>query len=249
MHIAFSQVDHRPWPHPKSPWTLRQNWHDLLFAHWPIAASKIRHLIPRPLEIQEFDGTSWVAAVPFRMSGVMHRPLPDLPSISAFPELNLRLYVTYENKPGVWFVSLDAANSLAVWGARTFYHLPYFRADMELSERANGIQFRSRRRKPNVEFQAHYRPTSTPYRSTPGTLEHFLTERYCLYAQSRRGNLYRCEIQHVPWPLQRAEATILQNELGNPFGIPLPDQPTLLHFARRVDVVTWPPRRLRNAKT
>ncbi len=111
------QQAHRPWPIPKRRWIWRQSWCDLLFAHWPIEASQIRRLVPEPLQIDEFDGTSWIGIVPFRMEGVMRRPFPDMPWISAFPELNLRLYVHHQGKPGVWFLSLDATNPLAVWAA------------------------------------------------------------------------------------------------------------------------------------
>src|SRR5262245_21637301 len=117
MHPAFRRTDHRPWPLPTRRWIGRQTWLDLLFAHWPVAADRLRAFVPAGVTIQELDGTSWVGVVPFRMEGVTFRPIPALPGISAFPELNLRLYVEVDDKPGVWFVSLDAANPLAVWAA------------------------------------------------------------------------------------------------------------------------------------
>jgi uncharacterized protein YqjF (DUF2071 family) len=241
MHAAFARTDHRPWPLPDAAWTWRQSWRDLLFAHWPVPAAELRPLAPPELEIQEFDGTSWIGVVPFRMAGVMRRPLPDLPWISAFPELNLRLYVEHDGKPGVWFLSLDATNPLAVWAARRFFHLPYFGADMSLDDRGDGIAYRSvRRAQPRgLTFRARYRPTSETYESRPGTLEHWLTERYCLYARSPRGRLYRAEVHHPPWPLQRAEAEIERNELLDPHGLRVSGPPALLHFARRIDVVVW----------
>src|SRR5690242_1283914 len=125
LRPALAPADHRPWSLPDRPWTWRQTWHDLLFAHWPIPAAKLRHLVPAELTIQEFDGTSWIGVVPFRMTGVVRRPLPDLPWISAFPELNVRVYVERDGRAGVWFLSLDAARWLAVWTARRFFHLPY----------------------------------------------------------------------------------------------------------------------------
>ncbi len=93
MHPAFFQTAHRPWPPPTQPWRWRQTWFDLLFAHWPVPVSELRPLVPEALEIQEFDGTSWLGIVPFRMEGVLRRPLQDIPGISAFDELNVRLYV------------------------------------------------------------------------------------------------------------------------------------------------------------
>jgi hypothetical protein len=242
MHPALTQLDHRPWPIPSGPWTWRQSWCDLLFAHWPVPVAALRPLVPPELTIQEFDGTSWVGVVPFRMAGVMRRPLPDLPWISAFPELNVRLYVECQGKPGVWFLSLDATNPLAVWAARRFFHLPYFRARMELKHNGEAVRYRSIRADDvALAFEGTYRPTSEPYLAQAGTLERWLTERYCLYALSPQGKLYRTEVHHHPWPLQDAEAEITRNDLLSPHGLQPSGPPPLLHFARHLDVVVWSP--------
>ncbi len=247
MHIAFSRVDHRPWPIPSGPWTWRQNWKDLLFAHWPMPAAELQRLVPDGVRIQEFAGTSWIGVVPFRMTGVMRRPFPDIPGVSAFPELNLRIYVEYEGKPGVWFLSLDAANSLAVWGARTFFHLPYFLARMTHRETPAGIEFTSSRQgtSEKIDVTADYRPISDPFEAKPGTLEHFLVERYCLYAQSTDGRLFRGDVHHVPWPLQQASGEVCAGALMKPHGLVIGKEPPLLHFSRGVDVVVWSLTRLR----
>ena len=183
---------------PCGRWTWRQNWHDLLFAHWPIPAADLRHLVPDGLTIQEFDGVSWIGVVPFRMTGVMRRPFPDLPWVSAFPELNVRLYVERDGKPGVWFLSLDAGNPLAVWAARRFFHLPYWYARMSLTLSGDEYHFHSQRRGDwAVRLDAQYRPTA-PAREAAGTLESFLVERYCLYCQGPDGALIgpRCITSH-----------------------------------------------------
>ncbi len=245
MHPALSRLDHRPWPIPNGPWTMRQSWCDLLFAHWPVPAADLRHLVPAPLKIQEYDGTSWVGVVPFRMEDVMARGLPALPWISAFPELNLRLYVEYEGKPGVWFLSLDATNPLAVWTARNLFHLPYEHARMSITENNGTFAYLSERKvAPAVNFEATYAPIGEPYEAQPDTLEHWLTERYCLYAYSKSGKLFRADVQHQPWPLQKAETTILQNDVMTPHGVALNGEPVLLHFAKRLDVVVWLPQRI-----
>ncbi len=248
-HPSLEHVEHRPWALPSSPWVWRQSWRDLLFAHWPVEARLLRRLVPPPLEIQEFDGTSWVGLVPFRMAGVMRRPLPDLPWISAFPELNVRLYVEHEGKPGVWFLSLDATNPLAVWAARRFFYLPYARAQIDLRRAGDAVHYRCRRDEGDWSFEATYGPTSAPYESRPGTLEHWLTERYCLYAQAPDGTIWRTEVHHVPWPLQAAEAEISRNTYLALHGLPAAGPPRLLHFARRIDVVAWSPCRVRSGKS
>jgi len=243
MHSAFEQVAHRPWPCPERRWTWRQSWRDLLFAHWPLPAEQLHPLVHPDLTVQEFEGTSWVGVVPFHMRGVMRRPFPDLPWISAFPELNLRLYVEAQGRPGVWFLSLDAGNALAVWAARRFFHLPYFHARMSITGLPEKASYRSFRlsRPRGIEFKVEYEPVSPPYLASSGSLEHWLTERYCLYTQSPAGELICAEVHHPPWPLQRAAAVIERNDLLEPFGLAVSGPPPLLHFSRRLDVVVWSP--------
>jgi uncharacterized protein YqjF (DUF2071 family) len=234
---ALEEVAHRPWPLPGREWTWRQSWLDLLFAHWPIAASAIRPLVPRELQVQEFDGTSWIGVVPFRMAGVTRRPLPELPWLSAFPELNVRVYVQCDGQPGVWFLSLDASNPLAVWAARRFFYLPYHRAAMSITEKDGVFHYSAQRS--GAEFEASYRPTSDVYRSLPGSLEHWLTERYCLYASSPKGVLVRNHVHHLLWLLQRAEATFTRNTMLKAHGLSIPTSAPVLHFAKRLDVAVW----------
>ncbi|MBV9886133.1 MAG: DUF2071 domain-containing protein, partial [Acidobacteria bacterium] len=204
MHRALIEVAHRPWPLPGGPWIMSQSWHDLLFAHWPIDVKRLRPLIPAPLDIDTFQGEAWIGVVPFRMSGVRLRATPALPSLSAFPELNVRTYVTHGGKPGVWFFSLDAANAIAVSVARTWFHLPYFKARMRCENRNDWIEYsseRTHRGAAKAKLQMRYRPIGEIFHPQPGTLEHFLTERYCLYAVDAKGKITRGEIQHAPWPL------------------------------------------------
>jgi uncharacterized protein YqjF (DUF2071 family) len=234
-------ITHRPWPLPTSPWIMTQTWHDLLFAHWPIAASALASHVPSVFQLDSFDGTAWVGVVPFHMSNVRPRGVPALPWLSAFPELNVRTYVVMDDKPGVYFFSLDATNPLAVKAARRFFHLPYYTAEMTVESRGHRIHYRSRRTSsPPAELIASYGPTAPPAPPRRGTLEYFLTERYCLYTLDRRGRPARCEIHHPAWPLQTAEADIAVNTMASAAGLELPHLPPLLHFSRRQDVVVWP---------
>ena len=220
-------------------------WHDLLFMHWPIDVAAIRERIPAALSVDTFDGTAWLGVVPFRMSGVRPRLAPATPWLSAFRELNVRTYVVADGKPGVWFFSLDAGNPIAVEVARDLFHLPYYNAWMTCATSDDGVRYscvRRHRAAPPAAFHGCYRPTGPVYRARPGTLEHWLTERYCLYAANRRGRVWRGEIDHVPWPLQPAEAEIERNAMAEQIRLRLPDTPPLLHFARRLDVIAWRPR-------
>ena len=199
--------------------------------------------MPSALQIQEFEGVSWVGIVAFQMAGIMRRMLPDLPWISAFPQLNVRLYVERDGKPGVWFLSVDATNPLAVWAGRRFFHLPYHRAQIDLILEEERVRYKSDRidRESAVGFTATYEPSSAVYETKPGCLEHWLTERYCLYSQTSDGSLYRTEIDHRPWPLQKAVADITRNTMVDLHNLRLEGPPSHLHFSRHLDVFVWPP--------
>jgi uncharacterized protein len=243
----LADIAHRPWPIPRQPWVLAMQWHDLLFMHWPIPAESIRPYIPAALSVDMFDGTAWIGVVPFRMRAVHPRLVPSLPGISAFPELNVRTYVSAGGKPGVWFFSLDAGNPMAVEAARDVFHLNYYNAQMTCAPLGEHVRYSSVRTHRNAApalFQGQYRPTGPVYRSTRDTLESWLTERYCLYAANRRGAVWRSEIHHAQWPLQPAEAEIERNSMADQIQLALPDARPLLHFAHYLDVVAWWPQRL-----
>ena len=218
---------------------MQQTWHDLLFAHWPVSRAALRPLVPSELELDTFDEQCWVALAPFHMSGIRARFTPPMPGVSALPELNVRTYVKHGGKPGVFFFSLDAGSRLAVWGARSTYKLPYFLADFELAESGGWMQYRCCRRGSTARFRAQYRPTQPVKVRAPGTLAHWLTERYCLYTVTGK-KVYRAEIHHAPWPLQDAEAEIHENTMAATDGIDLPQVAPLLHFSRRIEVLVWP---------
>jgi len=226
---------------------MAQSWHDLLFAHWPIDPALLHPLIPPQLPIDTFEAQAWVAVVAFRMAGVRLRWTPSVPWLSAFPELNVRTYVTVGGKPGVWFFSLDAGNSLAVAIARAWFHLPYFRARMTCEEHQGWIHYQSERTHrgaPPGLLVCRYRPIDEVFSPRPGTLEHFLTERYCLYTSDARGRIIRGEIHHLPWRLQVAQAEFTANTMAEAAGVVMPARKPLLHFSHRQDVVVWRPQRL-----
>jgi uncharacterized protein YqjF (DUF2071 family) len=247
MSASVGTLAHRPWPLPAGPWVMAQSWHDLLFAHWPVDTAELRPLLPPRLQIDTFRAQAWLGIVPFHMSGVRLRGTPAVPGLSAFPELNVRTYVTEGEKPGVWFFSLDAGNALAVAVARAWFHLPYFLARMACMEESGWIHYRSERSHrgvPSALLVGRYRPVGQIFSAQPGTLEHFLTERYCLYASDNSGQIIRGEIHHSPWPLQVAEAAFTWNSMAEAAGVSLPVSKPLLHFVKRQDVVVWQPKRL-----
>jgi uncharacterized protein len=232
---------------PPGPWVMTQRWHDLLFAHWRCDMSRLRRLIPAPLEIDSFDGTPWVGVVPFRMSGVRVRGLPPIPTVHAFLELNVRTYVTLDGRPGVWFFSLDAESSLAVIGARLGVRLPYFRATMRLTRQGEQIGYTSDRWKNAggpAAFEAAYHGVGDPAEATPRSLDHFLTERYSMYASDGK-RIWRGDIVHPPWRLQRAVARIDRNSMADAAGVAASSHQPLLHFSALQEVRLWRPVRVR----
>ena len=226
---------------------MTQSWHDLLFAHWRVNERLLRPHIPSAFDIDRFDGTAWLGVVPFTMTNVAPRGVPAVPWLTAFPELNVRTYVSpRDGKRGVYFFSLDAARLLAVLTARTLFRLPYFPASMRVRRHGDIVQFASRRRRGGPSFVARYEPAGPAFTPARGSLEFFLTERYCLYHLDRLGRPSRLEIHHAPWALQPARAEIAENTMTGGLGIPLDGAPAL-HFAKRQDVVAWWPRRIQLA--
>ena len=231
---------------------MAQSWHDLLFMHWPVPVEQLRPLIPDALEIDTFKGQAWIAVVPFWMSGIRFRFTFPVPGTHTFPELNVRTYVKPKKKenperPGVWFFSLDAASRLAVRVARAWFNLPYYDAAMQSVLASKQVRYEStrfHRNAPKTEFKGAYEPTGEVFYSKPGTLEHWLTERYCLYSASPSGTLYRGEIHHHPWPLQPAQAQIDKNSMLEPLKVQSAVSAPHLLFSKRIDVVCWAPLRL-----
>jgi hypothetical protein len=242
QNAVLEVAEHRPWPLLESPWMMGQTWEDLLFAHWRAPADAVRALLPQGLELDLFDGEAWITVKPFRLTGLRARGVPPLPFVSSFLELNTRTCVTAHGKPGIWFFSLDASSELAVLAARYGYKLPFYRAEIRAEWRDGWTSYEARRRDPRgapASFRARYRPIGDPVEADPGSLAHFLTERYCLYTVDSDGRLLRAEIHHPPWQLQPAEAQIEENTMP-PREIELVDDEPLLQFSARQDAVIWP---------
>ena len=233
------------------------HWSDLLFVHWRVPSEILTPLVPRGLTLDTFDGDAWLGVVAFHMSGVRPRWFPALPGVSAFHETNLRTYVHLDGRePGVLFLSLDAANSLAVRVARWRWKLPYYRAKMSIAREADHIHYRSRRLWPEpsvattdlaAELGAPFAGDTamhSPHSAAPGTLEFFLIERYLLYAAGPRGGLYRAQVHHPPYSLRHATLTHARESLAEAVGIPINHPPCHTMFCKGVHVEVFPLRRI-----
>jgi uncharacterized protein YqjF (DUF2071 family) len=193
-----------------------QRWRALLFVHVTVPVARLRPRVPAALTIDTFAGHAYLGIVAFAMNGVRPwRRLPPVPTAAAFLETNVRTYVTHGGRAGVWFFSLDAASSLAVLGARAGFGLPYFRAAMSCAEHDGRVHYRTRRLWPGprpATLDARYTPGEPLGHAQPGTLEHFLVERYTLFAL-RHGRLIRGDVQHAQYPLRRIRVETLSETL------------------------------------
>ena len=213
---------------------MAQTWDQLLFAHWPVPIERLRQHLPPQLEVDTFEGEAWLGITPFRVTNLRLRGLPPLPRVSTFLELNCRTYVSHGGeRAGIWFFSLDASSRLAVEAARRAYKLPYFHARMDGLPRYRCARLEADR--PHV-WESTYGPAGAVAPAEPGTLEHFLAERYCLYTVDD-GALHRADIHHPPWPLQPATAEIELNTMP-PDGLEGSGD-AVLHYSERQDVLIW----------
>jgi uncharacterized protein YqjF (DUF2071 family) len=236
---------------PTRPWVGQMRWCDLAFLHWPVSPDALAPLLPPGLAIDTHDGQAWVGVVPFRMEGVRLRSAPPVPTTHTFAELNVRTYVRAAGRAGVWFFSLDAESRLAVRGARLLYNLPYFDARMAVREAPASpaatrtprvISYdshRVHRKAPPAAFVGRYGPIGDVYEAVPGTLDHFLVERYCLFMFDARRGLGLLDIDHPPWPLQPGFVELATNTMAEAAGITLPRERPIIHFARSLQVHAW----------
>jgi uncharacterized protein YqjF (DUF2071 family) len=225
-------------------------WTDLLFLHWRVPIDLLRPLVPAGLQIETFDGDAWLGVVPFHIRGLRPWWFPAVPGLSEFHETNLRTYVRFEGRdPGVWFFSLDAACLPAVEIARRKWHLSYFYAAMELVRRDERVLYRSHRRdrrfdqRAEVEIDAAIggsllNPDDTS--AAAGTLEHFLAERYVLYAADPNDRLYLGRVWHRPYQLRSAKLLHCRQTLSDAVDVELPETPHHAMFCDRVSVEVFP---------
>jgi len=228
---------------PRRPWVGRQVWEHLLFAHWSVDPSVLARALPADLELDLFDGRAWLAITPFLLRGLRPRFLPPIPVVNPFLETNVRTYVRRGGRGGIYFFSLDATSRAAVRGARILNDLPYRHARGRITVRGRSIGYRLRRDDPGhgeAWLEANYAPRGPATEATPGSLEHFLVERYCLFAVRESGAIVRTDIHHRPWRIHPARAELRHSGLVPPALGPLPEAP-LVHVARRQDVAVWRP--------
>lgn len=229
-----------PTRRPDGPNAGTQRWRELLFAHWSLPLEAVRPLVPSALDLDPWDGRAWVGLVPFRMEAIRPAWLPRFAALD-FLELNARTYVHYRGRPGVWFFSLEASSWLAVRAARTLWSLPYHHARMETSRRADRVRYASARGGGGSRFEVEYAIGEHLGPSRAGTFEHFLLERYLLFAQ-RGGKILEGQVHHAPYDAYRARIDRLHDDLIAAAGMPRADRPPeAVHFSPGVEVEVFGP--------
>lgn len=223
-------------------WLMMQEWRHVYFSHWPLSYEQLANHVPAPLELDRFEGQAWISVIHLCIHGIHIRNLK--PSLtSPFAEINVRTYVTYNGKPGVYFFSLDAPHWSTYTFARMWYRIPYFRADVRLSQKQTGNLWTSQRNDPrggdanfhgvyrveNDAGEAHFLP------APQGSLQQWLSERYRLYSVDDKQRLFTGEIRHPHWQLQAGAAMISENSLLSPFSVTEPLKPHSIYYSPGVN--------------
>jgi uncharacterized protein YqjF (DUF2071 family) len=201
----------------------------------------LRPLISDAFEIDTFEGQAWIGITPFRVEEIRVGPLPAIPGLSSFNEVNVRTYVVHKGVPGIWFFSLDASMLAATIAARLFFALPYFLANIEFKQETQRFSFASDRiGPPRAELRASWKTGNRLRDPDSESLAFFLVERYCYFA-IENGSVHQTRIYHHPWILEEAEVIDLSTTLLNASGLPAPASRPLTYFSRALPVDIWAP--------
>ncbi len=200
---------------------LDQYWRDLTFLHWRVDSERVAPLLPAGTRPDEFDGSTWVGLIPFRLTQARFGQGPVLPYVGSFAETNVRFYsVDAAGRRGVVFGSLEAERLAFVLGARLALGLNYTWARMRVARDGNRLTFTSRRRWPGprgVRSRVVVDVGGDPVRDDPQA--DFLTARFGLHT-TRLGRTVYLPNTHAAWPLVSARLVSLDDELLAAAGLP-----------------------------
>jgi len=236
VNQILEQKEHRSWNYPIEKWSYYQEWNNALFFHYEVDKNILQDLVPDDLEIDLINGKAWVSVVAFVMERIRPRFLPSVSSISNFGEINVRTYVIKDNKPGVYFLSIEAEKLMSAVLAKSLSGLPYEKSTIKRTKNSYQAQHSLK----GFSLSADYHIGMEIKHKNE--LDLFLTERYCLYL-NKGNNLFRYEIQHIPWKLNQLELDYLQLDykLGN---LILDSNPNFIHYSVGVQVVAWKKQKL-----
>lgn len=237
INQILQSVAHRPWEISSKPWRFYQEWNNAVFLHWKVPAEVIRPLIPRTTELDTFQGEAWVSLVAFTMEKLRVSYLPAVPGISNFHEINLRTYITRDNKPGVYFLSIEAQKLLAVFLAKNISGLPYKKSLIKRSSNGMANTYSSINSVKGFSLESTFETNEGEYERT--ALDKWLVERYCLYLD-RNDKLFRYDIHHLQWEIKKIELKHLKLQYKAGDLVLKEKQPDFSHFSPGVRVLAWP---------
>jgi uncharacterized protein YqjF (DUF2071 family) len=225
----------------RKPWVMTQEWHDVLFLHWPVSPELVRKHIPSELELDLYNNMAWIGVIFFKVKGNRLRFIPPVPGLNSYLELNVRTYVTYKGRTGVHFFSLDANNPLIVKLTKLGNFLPYRHAKIILKRNKKTFILHSRRKHKNTFPDAlvtTFEPISTPIERNQ--FEKWLTERYHLWTKTK-GHLFRVDITHSPWVLQNVTGTIHENSMATLLKCDFQKNNPIAHYSKMKKARIFPP--------
>ncbi len=224
-------VNHRPWKLPKSDWKFYQEWNNAIFLHWHVDKTELRKFVPKEIEIDLFNGEPWVSLVAFRMEKIRPKYLPSFPPISDFDEINIRTYVKYNGKPGVFFLSIEGGTDLSCKIAKGISELPYRYSKIKRTSN----KYISENREFKDKFEIDYKIGNKL--ENKEEIDLWLTERYALFQNTDRA-VNGFEIHHVEWPINHVE---LKNITVNykRFNKLINNTPDKIAYSKGVEVIAW----------
>lgn len=231
----LQSVSHRKWPLPVNSWSYYQEWNNALFLHWKVPVDDLQQFLPKNLKVDTFENEAWVSAVAFTMEKIRPKNLPAFAPISNFNEINIRTYVIHNDKPGVYFLNIEAQKLVSTKLSKLLSGLPYQKAQMKRFNKNELQHYTSSLKKKGFTFTSKYRISDQTVSKT--NLDLWLTERYCLYLD-RGGKTYIYEIHHLPWELQKVTLEEVQTNyrIGE---IDLNSKPDHVHYSPGVKVIAW----------
>jgi len=227
----LKHTKHRVFSYPSRSWKYYQEWNDAIFLHWQVDVSKVKPFLPDGLELDVLDGKTWVSIVAFDMNHIGIRSLPRLPHISDFHEINIRLYVICNNKPSVYFLSMEGSKRSSCKVLKTISKFPYRPSKMKRTS----FSYESKNEHAKDSFYAEYRLNSNPVIKDETDI--WLTERYAVF-QDYKKQLIEYDVHHAPWPIQGINIKKLHVDYPK-FNHLLNNQPDKVHYSKGVQVLAW----------
>ena len=227
------------------PWLVAQTEAEMLFLSWPVEPARISGRIPAGLALDTFEDRAWITLIPFRMERMRARWLPPIPPFSRFAEVDCLTYVRSGAVTGIWFFRIDAGTLVGSAIASLLFGLPYHHSRVALDQGDEWREFSSIGRAEGSgerpELRVRYRPRGPAHQAAPGTLAHFIVERFVMFSRSGRGTLLQGREARPPRSIQECEVAVHRNTLPEAADVPGPAGDPVAWYCARSAIRTWLP--------